>query len=294
MIESGLAINFILGSLFYAAQIFLISAGLNVIFGVLRIVNLAHGSLYLLGAYIAYTLFTIFGEADKVLLTFSVPLLTALIVGCIGMAIEIFMRVIYKLPVDYQLLFTFGLILILADIMRMTWGTIPLSFGSVYVVYGNINIGNSLFPIYNLYLIAASFITGLLLWYFLQKTRIGTLIRAVASDREISSGLGIDIRRVFLVTFFIGSLLGGLGGGLTVPVVPASPGADISILILAFVAVVVGGLGSIKGALVGALLLSFFRFLAILWYPELELFTLYLFMTAVLIVRPYGLFGVRE
>ncbi|MCS7142171.1 MAG: branched-chain amino acid ABC transporter permease [Aigarchaeota archaeon] len=294
MIDLSFATYYILGSLFFASLVFLISAGLNVIFGVLRIINLAHGSLYLLGSYVAYSLFIAFSSLDRILLSVTVPLLAGLIVGLVGIGLEYFMRTVYRLPIDYQLLFTFGLILIFADVMRMIWGVNPLTFGAVYFAYGTAPIGNLFFPLYNIFIIAVTLFVGLFLWYFLQRTRLGSVVRAVASEREMSSALGIDIKRVFIVTFLIGAFLGGLGGAVTVPVLPASPGADINILIIAFVAVVVGGLGSVKGAFVGALLLSALRTIILIVFPELELFSLYLFMVAVLLVRPYGLFGAKE
>jgi len=288
-------VSYLFDALLTASLIFLISAGLNVIFGVLRILNLAHGSLFLLGAYVSVTLFGLLsGYMDIYLLSVLIPLLTAGIVGGFGMFLELVLRSTYRLLEEYQLLFTFGLILVLADAMKIIWGVQPLGVGRVFAAYGSLEPTGIPYPVYPLIVQAFALTVGIALWAFLNRTRTGVIVRAVASDKEISNTLGINVKRTYLTTFALGSALAGLAGAVIVPIIPAFPGGDIEVVILAFVAVVAGGLGSIKGALVGSLVIGSIRSISLAVFPELELFLIYLFMAVILIFRPQGLFGVAE
>lgn len=288
-------ISYFFDALLTASLIFLISAGLNIIFGVLRILNLAHGSLFLLGAYVAATLSMIMSKSVNIyLLTTLIPLLTAVIVGGVGMFLEFVLRSTYKLLEEYQLLFTFGLILIFADFMKIIWGVQPLASKEIYAAFGSLQILGISYPAYPIAVLAFALAVGIGLGIFLQRTRTGVIVRAVASDKEISNALAINVKRTYLVTFALGSALAGFGGAVIVPLIPASPGGEIEVIVLAFVAVVAGGLGSIKGAFVGSLIIGLIRSLSTAVFPEIELFLIYIFMAAVLIFRPQGLFGVKE
>jgi branched-chain amino acid transport system permease protein len=285
----------ILNSLFYASVLFLIAAGLSLIFGVMNIVNLAHGSLYALGAYITAWLvgraIAAGVGAASIGLFLLVPV-GALGVALVGAAIEpTLLRPFYRRAEEYQLLVTFGLLLILEDVIRILWGGLPLSADTLMDALPVVRVLGSLYPAYNLVVIGVGVVAALGLWAFVYRTRFGVLLRATSQDRRMATALGLDVRRVYVLAFALGCFLAGLGGAVIVPSQAAVLGMGIDALVLAFVVVVVGGLGSLKGALVGALIVSFVRTAGIQFFPELELALLYLIAGAVLLVRPTGLFG---
>ncbi len=291
----GILVVQILNSLFYASVLFLIAAGLTIIFGVMRIVNLAHGSLYALGAYITAWLvgravaggFTLHGFAFFLLLP-----LGAVGVAIAGALIEPgLLRPFYRRAEEYQLLVTFGLLLMLEDGMRFVWGGLPLSADAVADTLPSVRVLGFLYPAYNFVVIAVGVAAVLALWGFVYRTRFGLLLRATAQDRRMASALGLDVRRVYLLAFTIGCFVAGVGGAIVVPSQAAVLGMGIDALLLAFVVVVIGGMGSLKGALVGALIVSFFRTIGVQFFPEEELAFLYLLAGIVLVVRPTGLFG---
>jgi len=284
-----------LSALFYASVLFLIAAGLTLIFGVMRIVNLAHGSLYARGAYITAWLVgraTAGGlDAGSLALFLLLPA-GAAGVALLGAVIEpSLLRPFYRRAEEYQLLVTFGLLMILEDAMRFLWGGLPLSANSVADVLPSIPILGFLYPAYNLVVIGVGAAAALALWGLVYRTRFGVLLRATSQDRRMAAALGLDVRRVYLLAFTIGCFMAGLGGAIVVPSQAAVLGMGIDALVLAFVVVVIGGMGSLKGALVGALIVSFVRTLGVQFFPEAELAFLYLLAGFVLIVRPTGLFG---
>jgi branched-chain amino acid transport system permease protein len=282
-------------SLFYAAVLFLIAAGLSLIFGVMNIINLAHGSLYAIGAYLTAWLlgWAIAGgvSAGSVVLFALVPL-GALGVAAIGALIEpSLLRPFYQRAEEYQLLVTFGLLLILEDAIRFVWGGLPLSADQLMDVLPSVPILGLRYPGYNLVVIGVGAVAAILLWAFVYRTRFGVMLRATAQDRRMAAALGLDVGRVYVLAFAIGCFLAGLGGAIVVPSQAAVLGMGVEALVLAFVVIVIGGLGSLKGALIGALIVSFVRTIGVQFFPEAELAILYLIAGFVLLLRPTGLFG---
>ena len=287
----------LLNSFFYAAVLFLIAAGLSLIYGVMRIVNLAHGTLYALGAYVsAWVVGGAVGHAASGTLG-AAGLLLLLPVGAVAIAVvgaviePTLLRPLYRRPEEYHLLITFGLLMILEDAMKFLFGGTPLTAGSIMDHMGSIPIGRLLYPTYNLFVIAIGLIAALGLWWIIYRTRFGVILRATSQDRRMAAALGINVSRVYVQAFAIGCFMAGLGGAVVVPAQAAVLGMGIEALILAFVVVVIGGLGSLEGALVGALIVSLVRTAGIQFFPEIELAVLYLIATAVLLIRPTGLFG---
>ena len=283
----------LLNSLFYASVLFLIAAGLSLIFGVMSIVNLAHGSLFAIGAYTGAWLV---GQAigfgvPAAWLLLAIPL-AAIAVALIGIVIEpLLLRPFYRRAEEYQLLVTFGLLLILEDLMRLVWGGLPLTADTVMDAMPVVHIGGLVYPGYNLLVIVIGIAAAVVLWLLIYETKFGVLLRATSQDRRMASALGLNVGLVYVAAFAIGCFMAGLGGAIVVPSHAAVLGMGVEALILAFVVVVVGGLGSLKGALVGALIVSFVRTAGIQFFPEVELAVLYLIAALVLIARPTGLFG---
>jgi len=283
----------ILNSLLYASVLFLIAAGLSLIFGVMRIVNLSHGSLYAVGAYVTAWLVGN-GIALGVPLGWLFLLLPvgALAVALIGIVIEpLLLRPFYTRAEEYQLLVTFGLLQILEDLMRLVWGGTPLSADTLMDALPIIRIGGLYYPAYDLVVIAIGIVAAVVLWAAIYHTKFGVLLRATSQDRRMASALGLNVGLVYVVAFGIGCFMAGLGGAIVVPTQAAVLGMGVDALVIAFVVVVIGGLGSLKGALVGAVIVSFVRTAGIQFFPELELAVLYLIAAGVLLVRPTGLFG---
>jgi branched-chain amino acid transport system permease protein len=287
----------LLNSFFYAAVLFLIAAGLSLIYGVMRIVNLAHGTLYALGAYVsAWVVGGTVGHAASGTLGLAGLLLLlpvgAVAIAVVGAVIEpTLLRPLYRRPEEYHLLVTFGLLMILEDAMKFLFGGTPLTAGSIMDHMGSIPIGRLLYPTYNLFVIAIGLIAAFGLWWIIYRTRFGVILRATSQDRRMAAALGLNVSRVYVQAFAIGCFMAGLGGAVVVPAQAAVLGMGIEALILAFVVVVIGGLGSLEGALVGALIVGLVRTAGIQFFPEIELAVLYLIATAVLLIRPTGLFG---
>ncbi len=245
-----------------AMYLWLVAAGLSLIFGVLRVLNFAHGSLYMLGAYFAFAVSRASGGSFWMALLIG-PLLAA----AVGWVMEFgFLRRVYRAEVSVQLLLTFAFVLIFDDLV----------------------------PVYHLFILGVGVLVGLGLWVFLERTRFGLVIRATAADREMACALGVRSSRLFTWVFVLGAWLAGLGGALSMPVRAISPGMGEFIIIEAFVVVVLGGLGSLRGAFLGAVLIGLLHAYGILFLPVFELALAYVAMAAVLVVRPWGLFGVRE
>jgi branched-chain amino acid transport system permease protein len=287
----------LLNSFFYAAVLFLIAAGLSLIYGVMRIVNLAHGALYALGAYVsAWVVGGAVGHAASGTLGLAGLLLLlpvgAVAIAVVGAVIEpTLLRPLYRRTEEYHLLITFGLLMILEDAMRFLFGGTPLTAGSIMDQMGSIPIGRLLYPTYNLFVIVIGLIAAVGLWWIIYRTKFGVILRATSQDRRMAAALGLNVSRVYVQAFAIGCFMAGLGGAVVVPAQAAVLGMGIEALILAFVVVVIGGLGSLEGALVGALIVSLVRTAGIQFFPEIELAVLYLIATAVLLIRPTGLFG---
>jgi branched-chain amino acid transport system permease protein len=281
-----------LNSLFYASILFLISCGLTLVYGVMRIVNMAHGNLYAIGAYTAAWAIGLATSYVHASVLFILLLAGALAAAVTGAILEpAFLRPLYRRAEEYQLLMTFGLLLILEDLMRLFWGAHPLTASALSDALGSLTILGATYPTYNLFVIVIGAVAAAALWAFVYRTRFGVMLRATSQDRRMASALGIDTKRVYVQAFTIGCLMAGLGGAVVVPISGAVLGMGVDALILAFVVVVIGGLGSLEGALVGALIVGAVRTLGITYFAEVELAVLYLIATVVLFIRPAGLFG---
>jgi branched-chain amino acid transport system permease protein len=286
-------VNVVMSGVFHAAILFLVAAGLQVVFGVQKIFNLACGSFYALGAYTGVSAVAWYAGAGGPPGLFLLPLaLGGLLVGIVGLPVERgLLRFVYDRDETFQLLMTFALVLMMEDLIRMTWGTAPRSTAGYYLTYGQARLLGATVPVYNLIVIAASLIIAAGLGWLLTRTAFGRIMRATADNREMAEALGVDMRRVYAKVFTLGTALGTLGGALVIPATAAMSEMGIELIVEAFAVVVIGGLGSMRGAVVGALVVGVLRSAAISVYPELEMLLIYLIVIAVLIFRPRGLFG---
>jgi branched-chain amino acid transport system permease protein len=291
------AVVILLDGVLYAAVLFLVAAGLTLVYGVMRILNIAHGSLYALGAYAGTSLVLVYlktgGPAP---LMYLALLAGAVVAGAIaGPLIErLLLRPIYGREEVVQLLVTYSLFLILEDVMKLLWGVDPYYVAKPYAFLGTVTIAGVRYAWYQLLLIAVALATGVLVSLAIRGTRLGRMIVAVTADREISATLGINVGRVYTLAFTAGAILAGLGGALVAPLISVAPGISVEAIVLAFAVVVIGGLGSLEGAALGALIVGITRAAAVQLFPEIELATVYLIMVAVLLFRPRGLFGEWE
>ncbi|APT56102.1 ABC transporter permease [Roseomonas gilardii] len=273
-----------------ASSLFLVASGLTILFGVTRIVNFSHGSLTMLGAYIGWSILTRLPR-DPEWFVLGV-LLTALATALIGVALELaVMRRVYRAPELFQLLATFGVVLILQDATLWLWGPAELSLPRPRWMRGFVEIAGSRFPFYDLLLIAAGPVVLGLLWLLLHRTRWGTLLRAATLDREMAAALGVNQRLLFTSVFALGAGLAGLGGALSLPNASANLQIDLSVITEAFVVVVVGGLGSLTGAFLASLLIGVLQAFGVALLPQSTLVLVFLVMAAVLVLRPNGLLG---
>jgi branched-subunit amino acid ABC-type transport system permease component len=276
----------VLNGLAYGALLFLLSVGLTLIFGMLDVVNLAHGSLYMLGAYAG--LATIGATGSYWLALLAAPLA----VGLIGVAIErTCLRPLYRRPPLAQVLLTFGFIYLFEDLVKWLFGGRIRSIPAPALFSGSVTLGGLTYPSYRLFVIALGLAMALALWLLVERTRLGSIIRAGVYDAEMAAGLGIDVHRVFTGVFAFGAALAGLSGVIAGPIQSAYPSMGVSILIPALIVVVVGGLGSLKGSLAGSLLIGQAETFGKAWLPEAAMLMIYVVMALVVLLRPQGLFG---
>lgn len=271
----------------FGMLLFLLAAGLSLVYGVLRVLNLAHGSFYLLGAYVALSVVRATGS----LLLAAVAGVAAAV--ALGVVME---RVLLRrLPRDElpQALLTFGVLLIVGDLALWLWGGAPQTLPRPEALTRPVRLGTLVFPSYRLFVIAVGVVAGLGLWLLQERTRLGAMVRAAIDDPEIARTTGIDVARLSTVAFAFGAGLAALGGIIGGPLLGVYPGADFEILLLAFVVVVIGGLGSLAGAFVGALLVGLLDTFGKALFPEFALFTVFAPMALVLAVRPAGLLPAR-
>jgi branched-chain amino acid transport system permease protein len=287
---SLIAVQFLTG-LTNAMFLFLIASGLSLIFGVTRILNFAHGSFYMLAAFLAYSLTALLPWGPWSF--YGSVLLAPLAVALIGAGVEVcLLRRIYRAPELYQLLLTFALVLVIGDAVRFFWGTENRTGPSPPGLSGAVPILGQLFPTYDLAVLALGPLVALGLWWLLHRTRWGTLIRAATHDREMVGALGVNQARLFTAVFMLGTWLAGLAGALQVPRQALTTVMDAGVIVEAFIVVVIGGMGSVFGALLGALILGLLQAFGILWLPrELHLVLASVLMAAVLVLRPWGLLG---
>ncbi len=286
----------ILNGLASASSLFIVASGLTIVFGVTRIVNFAHGSLYMLGAYFAVSLMTPLLDISRTFPMFMLGLvLAALLTGLLGIALEIgLLRRVYKSPELLQLLITFGLVLVIQDLVIRVWGPLEILGPRAPGLRGALTIADAQVPSYDLFLIAMGPIVFAGVWLVLNRTRFGILVRAATQDREMVAALGVNQSVLFTGALFLGAALAGFGGALQIPRAAASPQMDIAVLTDAFVVTVIGGMGSVPGAALAALIIGQLNAFGIVILPKSTLVLVFLLMAAVLVVRPYGLLGKPE
>ncbi len=264
----------------------LLAIGLSLIFGMLTVVNFAHGAFYMVGAYVGLFLVSMGGNFWLCLV--AVPL----VVGSCGMVVERFLvRPLYGRGIDYPLLLTFGLSYIMVELVRIAFGTSGYPFDTPDLLQGAVDIGVGYFPLYRLFVIGATAVVLLALWLFLERTSFGLIIRAGARDPQIVRVLGVDVSRVWLIVFGIGTAIAGFAGLLAAPLQGVIPEMGSTILAEAFVVTVVGGMGSIGGAVLAGLLVGIVVSMTSLFAPEMAKVSIFALMAIVLLIRPQGFFG---
>jgi branched-chain amino acid transport system permease protein len=289
-----------LNGVLFASYLFLVSAGLTFIYGVMRILNVAHGSLYGLGAYMgAWLVLRLWpGGAGPIPPGWSylVLLLGGIFIGVtVGPLLErVFIRRVADRGEVIPLVLTFALFLILEDVMKLIWGVDPYLADMPYSMLGSLSIVGVSYPIYQCLLPLVALIAAGFLWFVVNRTRFGKLVIAVIADREVSAALGINVPRIYTVAFTLGAVLAAIGGAFVAPMSSVVPGISVEVIILAFAVTTIGGLGSVPGAGIGAILVGLLRAIAVQRWPEFDLFVVYALMALVLLVRPRGLFGGLE
>ena len=269
-----------------AALLFFLGCGLTLIFGIMRIVNFAHGTIYMFGAYVGHTAAQLTGSFIAALI------IAPIVVGAFGLLFELFiLRRLYGRDGSAFLMVTFGLALVLGDAIQISWGASPLQIVPPAAISGVTFLLDEPFPIYRLFLIVFGIVVAITIWQFLERTRLGLLIRATSQNPEMVHALGVDVNWVRSGVFGIGCGLAAIGGVLAAPLVTASLGMAFAAVIDAFVIVIIGGMGSFLGSLLGALIVAFVQVFGNYYYPEAALAFMYLVMLTVLVVRPGGLLG---
>mgnify|MGYP001075225102 CR=1 FL=1 len=289
----NLLMTIVVDGLIYGSWLFIVALGLTLVFGVLRILNIAHGGLYAIGAYAAATAVPVvagLGLPDG--FTIAAMLLSALAVAIVVAPIleRGLLRLFYGRDEVLILLVTYAVFLILEDVTKLIWGVQPYYVFQPRLLFGNVQIGNLFYVGYDLMLIALAVVCGLAVWLGINKTRIGKIVVSVIHDPEMSASMGVNVSRVYLLAFGLGVFLAALGGAFTSPLISVQPGISVSVIVVSFAVVIIGGLGSIPGAAIGALIVGLARSFAVHEVPEAEIFIIYLVMVIVLIFRPEGLF----
>jgi len=285
--------SILFSGVFNASTLFLVAAGLQVVFGVQKVFNLACGSFYALGAYFGIVVVKSFVAGGFPKPLFILPLIGAgLLLGVIGPIVERgLIRFVYDRDETFQLLLTFAIVMMIEDVIKFVWGTSPQTTGGIDLIYGQLNLFGATLPVYNLVVILCSLIIAALIGYILLNTKFGRIIRATADKKEMGEALGINMKKVYIKVFTLGTVLGTLGGALVIPATAVVSEMGVELIVLAFAVVVIGGLGSMKGAFIGALIVGVLKSVAISTYPELEMLTIYIIVIAVLVIKPQGLFG---
>jgi branched-chain amino acid transport system permease protein len=279
-----------MGGLTTAMFLFLIASGLSLIFGVMRVINFAHGSFYMLGAYLAWQGVEWLHPTGAGF--WLATLFAACAVGLLGAVVErLFFRWLYGRDELYQLLFTYALVLILGDTAKFLWGTDQLSVSTPPVLAGSVRIFGTLHPLYNLFIIALGPAIALAGWLVLNKSPVGRMVRAAQMDREMLDALGANVGTIYTGMFVIASFLAGLSGALVTPIESIVPGMDVLIIVQAFIVVVIGGMGSLWGTFWGSVIYGEVLSFGIVIFPGFSLFSVYALMAVILIFRPWGLFG---
>lgn len=279
--------------LVYAAYLFIVAIGLTLIFGVMKILNVAHGSFYAFGAYGAATAVGIYANSGlPAALGFLFMIALAMAIGLVmGVVLERgVLRLVYGKDEVVIVLVTYAVFLILEDVIVLIWGARSYSAWQPMVAAGNIEVGELILSNYDIILVGIAALLAVLAYWSLKFTRYGRLLTTVIFDRETAAAFGVNVTVVYTVTFIIGAMLGALGGAVMAPKISVTLGIGVEVIVLAFAVVAIGGMGSIEGALVGALIVGICRAAAVHLAPQIELFVIYGVMALVLVVRPYGLF----
>lgn len=289
----NLALTILIDGVTYASWLFIVALGLTLVFGVLKILNIAHGSFYALGAYVTATLVAITAS-------WSLPpamSLVAMLLAAVLVAVLVapltergLLRFFYGRDEVLLVLVTYAMFLMMEDLTKLIWGANPFYVSEPYGMFGNIDIGTQTYVGYDFMLVALAVVVGLGVWWGLNRTRFGKIVTAVIHSAEVASSMGIQVSRVYMLSFAVGIFLAALGGAFTAPMLSVQPGLSVGVIIISFAVVIIGGLGSIEGAAIGALIVGLARALAVHVWPVAELFSVYLVMALVLMFRPQGLF----
>ena len=282
--DSSMFFLFFLNGITSGMTFFILASGLTLVFGVLRILNLAHGSLFMLGAYFSYQVTVWLGN-----FWFAI-LFAPLICAGIGVILErVLLRSVYNIDVHFQLLLTFGLILVLEDFAKFVWGVAYKTVSEPDLLKGIVPMLGTGYPRYNLFVILVGILVGIAVWLLLAKTRVGKMVRAASSDREMASGSGINVPRLYTLVFAFGAWLAGLAGVMAAPLRSITMDLGGRTIVEAFAVVVIGGLGSIPGALLGSIILGQLNAFGIVYLSRFEMAFMYILMAIVLLIRPRGL-----
>lgn len=283
----------LIDGLTYASWLFIVALGLTLVFGVLKILNVAHGSFYALGAYAAATLVGWFASMQFApWMSLVAMLLAAVAVAALVAPLceRGLLRAFYGRDEVLLVLVTFALFLILEDVTKLVWGVNPLYVSEPYMLFGTVDMGELSYVGYDFVLVAVAVAVGTLVWWGLNRTRTGKIVLAVIHSEEVASSMGVNVSRIYTLAFGAGIFLAALGGALTAPMISVQPGVSVGVIIVSFAVVIIGGLGSIPGAAIGALIVGLARSAAVHLMPEAELFSIYGVMAIVLMFRPEGLF----
>jgi branched-chain amino acid transport system permease protein len=286
-------ITILVDGITYASWLFIVALGLTLVFGVMKILNIAHGSFYALGAYAAATFVAWFATLQ---LAPSLSLVT-MFLAAVAVAVLVaplcergLLRFFYGRDEVLLVLVTYALFLIMDDLTKLIWGANPYYVSQPYSLFGNVTIGAQSYVGYDFLLVGVAVIVGIAVWWGLKRTRQGKIVLAVIHSEEIASSMGVNVSRVYTLAFGIGIFLAALGGALTAPMISVQPGLSVGVIIISFAVVIIGGLGSIPGAAIGALIVGLARSLAVHTAPVAELFAVYVVMAIFLVFRPEGLF----
>jgi len=288
-----LALTILVDGISYASWLFIVALGLTLVFGVLKILNIAHGSFYALGAYAAASAVAwMNGVTSQPQWSLLAMLFAAVVVAmCVAPVTErSVLRFFYGRDEVLLVLVTYAMFLMLEDVTKLIWGANPYYVSEPYALFGNIEVGQQSYVGYDLFLVLLALSVGLLLWWGLNRTRTGKIVTAVIHSPEIAASMGIQVSRVYMLAFTAGIFLAALGGAFTAPMISVQPGVSVGVIIISFAVVIIGGLGSIEGAAIGALIVGLARAFAVHLVPVAELFSVYLVMALVLVFRPQGLF----
>jgi branched-subunit amino acid ABC-type transport system permease component len=296
LIDPSIFLISLFNGLLYASVLFLLSSGLNLIYGVMRIINIAHGNIFAFGAYACVWLLIFYGIGTLPAPAWYIlpPLLGGVVAAAIAMVIEpTLLRPVYKRPEEFQLIMTFGVLLVLVDLMLMLFGPLPLAAREPYFAMGVVDFGGINYPVYNFLIISLGIAVAVFLWFLIYRTRFGIMLRATSLDQTMAQAMGVNVRRLMTTTFAIGAFIAGVAGAYLAIKDTATLTLGINTLVLAFIVIVIGGLGSMKGAFIGSLIVGYLRVVVTILYPEAELMLLWLVTAGILLARPQGLFGGR-